>query len=178
MKLIIIGNSGSGKTWLAQNLANERLPVVHLDNIFWCSGGFSQKRDDSEIQNHILEILTWDTWIVEGIFGELIQSFISRATHLIWLNLSWNLCEERLLQRSSNNIHHDRAQSPEDIRSLIEWARQYYHRTDLRSHSGHEKIFNSFDGSKIVLTSEQETNMLLNSPFTSFTRNYSLAPRI
>jgi len=36
MKAIIIGNSGSGKTWLAAQLAVHcGAPVAHLDEIFW-----------------------------------------------------------------------------------------------------------------------------------------------
>ena len=48
MKVVIIGNSGSGKTWLARQLAgNASVPLIHLDEIFWEPGGFDKKsRDD------------------------------------------------------------------------------------------------------------------------------------
>lgn len=48
MKVVIIGNSGSGKTWLARKLAgNASVPLIHLDEIFWEPGGFDKKsRDD------------------------------------------------------------------------------------------------------------------------------------
>jgi ATP-dependent protease Clp ATPase subunit len=35
MKTVIVGNSGSGKTWLAAKLAaTTEVPVVHLDELF------------------------------------------------------------------------------------------------------------------------------------------------
>lgn len=44
MKIVIIGNSGSGKTWLAKNLASLiTVPLIHLDDIFWDSNGFEKK---------------------------------------------------------------------------------------------------------------------------------------
>jgi adenylate kinase family enzyme len=49
-RILIIGNSGSGKSWLAAQLA-ERLTIreVNLDTIVWQPGGFNQKRSQHEI---------------------------------------------------------------------------------------------------------------------------------
>jgi adenylate kinase family enzyme len=45
MRIIIIGNSGSGKTWLARQLAEDApCPVIHLDDIFWEPGGFDKPK--------------------------------------------------------------------------------------------------------------------------------------
>ena len=56
MKTIIIGNSGSGKTWLAKRLSTIfTAPVVHLDDIFWEPGGFDKKRSPKEIELLILQ---------------------------------------------------------------------------------------------------------------------------
>lgn len=42
-RTVIIGNSGSGKTFLARALAaGSGIPVIHLDEIFWQPGGFNR----------------------------------------------------------------------------------------------------------------------------------------
>lgn len=42
-RILIIGNSGSGKSWLAARLAEElTIREVNLDTIVWQPGGFNQ----------------------------------------------------------------------------------------------------------------------------------------
>ncbi|MBE3803320.1 AAA family ATPase, partial [Vibrio parahaemolyticus] len=44
-KILIIGNSGSGKSWLSKQLSRKlQLQEVNLDSIVWESGGYNQKR--------------------------------------------------------------------------------------------------------------------------------------
>ena len=97
-RIIIIGNSGSGKTYLAEQLAT-RLPttVVHLDALYWEPGGFSKKRRKEIIAAEI------KVWIVEGVFGELALQFAENAQHLIWLDMDWDYCKTNLLARGSES---------------------------------------------------------------------------
>ena len=56
MKTIIIGNGGSGKTWLARRLvAGGDTPIIHLDDLFWEPGGFDKKRGADEVDRLIEE---------------------------------------------------------------------------------------------------------------------------
>ncbi len=72
MKIVIIGNSGSGKTWLAERLGNIlSAPVVHLDDLFWEPGGFDKKRNIEHIELLIQQSKNEAAWIAEGVFGEL-----------------------------------------------------------------------------------------------------------
>lgn len=50
MKIVIIGNSGSGKTWLAKKLATNTTEIIHLDDLFWLPGGFDRKRSKEEVR--------------------------------------------------------------------------------------------------------------------------------
>lgn len=62
--MVIIGNSGSGKTWLAERLRTILLaPVIHLDDLFWEPGGFDKKRRDEEIELLIEQSKSGDSWI-------------------------------------------------------------------------------------------------------------------
>jgi hypothetical protein len=80
MKAIIIGNSGSGKTWLATQLAvHSGVPVVHLDEIFWQPVGFNEKRSRTLVDQLIADSKQHPSWIVEGVFGELAAKIYGRS---------------------------------------------------------------------------------------------------
>ena len=125
MKIVIVGNSGSGKTWLANPLATVYFaPIVHLDDLFWGPGGFDKQRSRDEIMSLIEQSQSRSTWIVEGVFGELAAEYISAATAFVWLDLDWYVCKARLERRGSeSNTHMPRAQSQAGLAQLIEWAR-------------------------------------------------------
>ncbi|WP_136413795.1 AAA family ATPase [Herbaspirillum sp. ST 5-3] len=163
MKTIIIGNSGSGKTWLATRLADHaNARVVHLDHLFWQEGGFDRKRTQEEVDALIFGTKCVDRWIVEGVFGELAQRYLNDADCLIWLDIPWGMCKVRLEQRSSvSKKHLGRAQSEEGLRRLTEWAATYDRRTDLCSYLGHKGLFESFIGQRFHLTSEASAQIFL-----------------
>src|SRR5687767_13388029 len=83
MKLIIIGNSGSGKTWRATRLAaTTKTSVVHLDEMFWEPGGFNHKRSSEELDRLITGTKHGTSWIVEGVFGELTEKYLMKLSFL------------------------------------------------------------------------------------------------
>jgi adenylate kinase family enzyme len=89
IKLIIIGNSGSGKTWLATRLAaTTKTSVVHLDELFWQPNGFSQKRSREEVSLLIAGTKQRRSWIVEGVCGELTERYLMKLSFLSgWIRL-------------------------------------------------------------------------------------------
>jgi adenylate kinase family enzyme len=163
MKTITIGNSGSGKTWLAAKLAETvGLSVIHLDELFWEPGGFDKKRPKETVLQLIEQAKANPAWIVEGVFGELAKRFSDEADFLVWLDIDWTTCRERLIRRgSASKKHMAREQTEEGLSRLIEWASHYYDRTDLRSHAGHQDLFQRFPGQKIHIHSEAQANMIV-----------------
>lgn len=152
MKFIVTDNSGSGKTWFANNIASSEMEVIHLDKIFWKSSDFNIKRGKAEVDDLIIESLTKRQWVVEGVFGELIDRYIKIASVFILLDMPWELCRERLEKRlSESKIHISRTQSSERLKSLNDWDQLYYKRSDLRSKLGHHRLFENFRGKKLFL---------------------------
>ncbi len=150
MRMVILGNSGSGKTWLARALAQHAaVPVIHLDELFWEPGGFDRKRSAETIDSLVAKGRAGSSWIVEGVFGDLAAKFLEDADALVWLDLSWPVCEARLLQRGCESKQHmDRAQSEQGLKNLLAWACEYYTRKDLRSREGHQLLFSNFPRKK------------------------------
>lgn len=164
MRIIIVGNSGSGKTWLAKKLAKvDGCQVIHLDNIFWEPGGFNKKRPAEVSAKMIDEARNGESWIAEGVFGELAEKFMKRAQCFVWLDIDWPTCRDRLLKRGSESkFHMGREESEEGLRKLLEWASLYYKRKNARSYEGHKKLINDFHGEKIYLNSEPDVASFVN----------------
>ncbi|MEH8177165.1 hypothetical protein Q7I17_18155 [Aeromonas veronii] len=89
-RILIIGNSGSGKSWLAARLA-EGLTIreVNLDTIVWQPGGFNKKRPQHEIDHAIQTLFQEPSWVVEGVFGALAEQLLDAADTLLFLDLDW-----------------------------------------------------------------------------------------
>jgi adenylate kinase family enzyme len=160
MRAIIVGNSGSGKTWLATRLAmGSGAPVFHLDDLYWEPGGFDRKRSAEEVDRLIVTSKSAAAWLVEGVFGELAERYFDDAELLIWLDIPWDICKARLLARGSESKRHlGREQSELGLKKLIEWASRYYDRDDLRSFAGHRSLLEKFPGRTVRLTSEEAVN--------------------
>lgn len=157
-KIIIIGNSGSGKTFLAQKLAAVlNLPVTHLDRLFWESESCLLKRSKEIVHQEIAELTEQPKWIVEGVFGELANIGIYNADTLIFLNKDWDECSQALELRGSKNA------SEESFKELLNWAGLYWDRKSSSSFEFHKIIFDQFAGTKLELRSREEVEQWLSN---------------
>ena len=159
-RIAILGNSGSGKTYLARalNAVLER-GIIHLDSLFWEFGGFDRKRSADQVQRDIASLMQGESWIVEGVFGDLAQAFFPRAELLIWLDVDWETCSASLLDRGSESAKWlTKTLAEERFRELFAWAAAYWQRQGSCSHSGHNSMFDLFQGEKIRFTERTSVN--------------------
>jgi adenylate kinase family enzyme len=150
-RVVIIGNSGAGKSFLARRLGQMvQTKATHLDRLFWVPGGFNEKRSAEVVEREIMKTKLAGAWIVEGVFGELAAQFLDSAELLIWLDMPWETCRAGLLARGSESAKQlDPVRAEESFQLLLDWAADYWKRTDLRSHFGHARLFAEFTGDKI-----------------------------
>ncbi|WP_136685793.1 hypothetical protein [Falsirhodobacter xinxiangensis] len=87
-RLLIIGNSGSGKTWLSKEIGRRgRLPTLHLDDIRWQPGRYGVPRENAAAMRDVARAAEADQWVMEGVYGWLVQNALPRVTRLVWLDL-------------------------------------------------------------------------------------------
>lgn len=67
-QILIIGNTGSGKTTFAKELSKKlNLPLVHLDKIYWCGEWEHLAKDEFDVL--LQEELEKPEWIIDGNFN-------------------------------------------------------------------------------------------------------------
>lgn len=157
-RTIIIGNSGSGKSWLADRLAQQlQTPWIDLDLINWEPGGYNVARERQDAIKLAHEATAYDNWIAEGIYGWLARELMPKATALIWLNIDEEECQANIRSRGIRRNGNDDA-----FQALLAWTASYKTRQGSGSFSGHEQIFHEFAGPKLRLLSKDEVTAFAN----------------
>jgi adenylate kinase family enzyme len=157
-RTLIIGNGGSGKTWLAARLGERlRVPVLELDTVHWIAGGgYRSARDKAESRRIVDDFAKGERWIIDGVYGWLIAEAAPRATALVWIDLPEEECLANVRARG-NRGEADEVQ----FASLLAWVASYRRSENLNQFWGHERLFTGFTGTKRILRSRADLDALL-----------------
>ena len=159
MKIYVIGNMGSGKSFLSKKLS-ESLAMSHLDldTIFW-TDGFEMARDRFDIKKDLYTFFDDNSsWVIEGVYRSLQGSIMQQADTLIYVNVPWSECEENL--KSKGVVNEER----------LNYAKSYYQEeriylgNRIYCQGSHNELFNKFKGRKIRFNSQDEINEFLKDP--------------
>ncbi|WP_436883294.1 AAA family ATPase [Mammaliicoccus sciuri] len=110
-KIVILGSSGSGKSYLSKKLSKElNIEVYHLDNLMrkfdWSPFSHNEKY---HIQKLILEN---DTWIIEGNYTNILDERLDEADTIIFLNINKLKCIYNVIKRTITYRNKDRLDKP------------------------------------------------------------------
>src|SRR5689334_7102723 len=94
MRILVFGNSGSGKSTYARRLASEQgVPHLDLDTIVWEPGKIAVQRQAAAIHQSLNDFVTKNTaWVIEGCYGELVEAASPYCTELVFLNPGLAAC--------------------------------------------------------------------------------------
>ncbi len=156
-RIVILGNSGSGKSYLALQLSSKLgYEIFYFDIYFWEPGGFNKKRPAEVVHSEIKQHSLKEEWIMEGVFGDLAATALQNATTLIFLNKSWDECRAALLERGSESSKQlDLVSAENSFQELLIWAEAYTRRENSRSLKGHSKLYADFRGAKFEFQDRQ-----------------------
>lgn len=97
-RIVILGCSGSGKSTLAHRLGEKlRLPVVHLDALFWQPGWVES--DPAVFRGRVAAAVAGDRWVCDGGYSKTFDLRFPRADTVIRLDRPRWLCLWRVTLR-------------------------------------------------------------------------------
>ena len=97
-RVLVIGCGGSGKSTFAQRLAQKtRLPVIHLDTLYWKPGWTETPR--AQWQQMIRQLTAEDAWIMDGNYGGSLDLRLAQCDTVILLDMPTLTCLSRVLKR-------------------------------------------------------------------------------
>jgi adenylate kinase family enzyme len=101
-RVAVVGNGGSGKTWLAVRLSEAlHVPVIHLDLYRYDAEG--QRRDDDTFVDEVREKLNEPSWVADGNYQGTLGDRVSRADVVVFLDLPAVVCLVGVLSRRVRN---------------------------------------------------------------------------
>ena len=152
MKVLVFGNSGSGKSTYARALAT-RAGMAHLDldSIVWEPGKIAVHRRRESAEASLRNFIdSHAAWVIEGCYGELIRAASVHCTLLVFLNPGMDACLANNLTRPWESHKYASLELQNTmLGQLQEWVANYYQRTDAWSYQVHREIFDAFAGPKV-----------------------------
>lgn len=100
--MFVFGGPGSGKTYLTSRLSNVlSIQSTSLDELYWDSESksFSVRREESERARLLQQLVTQETWILEGVYYSWVESATNTADLIIVLSPPTWVRQMRLIKR-------------------------------------------------------------------------------
>lgn len=149
-RVAIFGNAGSGKSTLARTLEFDDVAVLDLDGIAWEPNSSPIMRPWDAMLADLGDFCSRHSgWIVEGCYGDLIESVLPRRPELIFLNPGEEICLRNCRDRPwEPHKYRSKAEQDAHLETLLAWVSTYYTCGGSMSLAGHRAIFDAYDGPK------------------------------
>ncbi len=148
-RIVIFGNSGSGKSTMARHLSGELgVPHLDLDQLAWSAPGVRKPLSESARQIQAFTAAN-PAWVAEGCYGDLLELVLPQALEVRFLNPGTEACVANCLARPwEPEKYSSKEEQDSRLAFLIDWVREYESRTDEYSLTKHRALFDAFHGAK------------------------------
>lgn len=127
MKISILGLNASGKSTLASRISENRgLPCLHIDRIWFESGGYGGGKTTplrnkqiirATIKNEVVKFLDNNTsWVTDGVYIRVQNLIASQADQIVFLNIPTYIRLINHLKRTVGNKRHKELTLVDDIK--------------------------------------------------------------
>ncbi|HOP07775.1 MAG TPA: hypothetical protein PLF13_10845 [candidate division Zixibacteria bacterium] len=122
-RIVVIGHPGSGKSTLAGRLGPIlKLPVFHLDKLFWKPGWVESDRE--AFRRKITEVMEGEIWIIDGSYTSTLPLRLQYADTAVHLDFSRLLCMWRINRRWITSYGRVRPDLADDCPERFDWSFQ------------------------------------------------------
>ena len=120
-RIMIIGCGGAGKSTLARKLGEIlKLPVVHLDQIYWSPGNWEHLTKE-EFDTRLSAELEKSQWIMDGNFSRTLPERIDTCDTVIYLDFNRMTCIMGVLKRVFTGLGKVRPDMGEGCPERFDW---------------------------------------------------------
>lgn len=156
-KVIVFGNSGSGKSTFSKKLQSQGLAHLDLDTIAWDMNPEPVRKPIEQSRELLMGFINnHSEWVVEGCYTNLLKIAAGEATEAVFMNLDVELCIDNARARPWEPHKYDSKEvQDENLKMLIAWISQYPTRTGTFSKLSHEKLYSEFKGEKRMFTKNE-----------------------
>ena len=182
MRIVILGNAGSGKSTLSRSLARTQgMPMLDLDTLVWESGRVAVQRPDDMVFADLAQFCREsDDWVIDGCYGDLVEAVLPNRPLLIFLEPGERVCIANCRSRPWEP-HKYRTEKEQDdhLEHLLGWVRSYYGLDGSMSRAGHYAVFDAYDGPKRLVSRLSELEVMQSAWLAAAaTARASTAPRV
>ena len=131
MKIHIIGCSGTGKTYLANALSKKHnISHYDLDDIYWdnTSSCYGVKRPVEERDSLLSDILSNDSWIIEGVYYSWCGEIFEKADVIYFLDTPKHVYKWRIIKRFIKRklgLEKGDKESLKSVVNLLKWTDKF-----------------------------------------------------
>jgi len=156
--ILIFGNSGSGKSTLAKKISSaEGLSHLDLDTLAWKPTSPPERMPLEESEIVISTFIKSNAgWVIEGCYSDLLEIAVPHSSEVIYLKLPVESCISNAKNRPwEPHKYESKEAQDKNLDMLLDWISQYSERTDTFSERAHSLLYDSFNGKKKMVTSNE-----------------------
>ena len=122
-RIAIVGDSGSGKTWLGGELAKRTgYPHIELDSLYWQEDW--TPLPENELHGVVATAIAGDNWIIDGNYASVQPVVLEAADTIVWLDLPRWRVMTAITRRTLDRIFRKRTlwnNNRERLPNLLTW---------------------------------------------------------